>query len=88
MPSSLPRVQVTVDAELAAAMAEVDPSPASRSRLIRDLAVRGAEAERERRDRVRWANQQLIKISTGEIDMDLDAVAAIHAEREAGYELD
>ena len=86
MPSSLPRVQVTVDAELAAAMAEVDPHPPSRSRLIRDLAMRGAEAERERR--MRWANQQLIKISTGEIDYDFDALAAIHAEREAGYELD
>ncbi len=53
MPSSLPRVQVTVDPELAEAMAAVDPSPASRSRLIRDLAIRGAAATRDERERGR-----------------------------------
>jgi hypothetical protein len=43
-----PRVQVTVDPEFAAATAAVDPHPGSRSRLMRDLAIRGAEAERTR----------------------------------------
>jgi hypothetical protein len=51
MPSSLPRVQVTVDPELAAAMAEIDPRPASRSGLIGDLVIRGAEVERDERQR-------------------------------------
>jgi hypothetical protein len=41
MASVHPRVQVTVDPELAAAMNSVDAHPRSRSRLIRDLAVRG-----------------------------------------------
>ena len=43
MVSSHPRVQVTVYPEFAAAMAALDPHPASRSRLLRDLAIRGAE---------------------------------------------
>ena len=66
-------------------MDEVDPHPTSRSRLIRDLAVRGAEAERATRDRERAseAREYLLGIASGEIDFDFAAVAAIHAAREA-----
>jgi metal-responsive CopG/Arc/MetJ family transcriptional regulator len=84
MASSHPRVQVTVDRDLAAAMEAVDPHPQSRSRLIRDLAIRGAEAERDERERREQAMAHLLSISSGETDYDFDAARAIHAEREAG----
>jgi hypothetical protein len=86
MPSSQPRVQVTVDRELAAAMDAVDPNPASRSRLIRDLAIRGAEVETEARERRRAAIEYLLGIARGEIDFDFEAAREIHAQREAGFE--
>jgi hypothetical protein len=84
MASAHPRVQVTVDPELAAAMAEVDPQPRSRSRLIRDLAIRGAAAEREARRQQEEAVDYLLKIARGETDYDFEAARASHAEREAG----
>ncbi len=76
---------MTVDPELAAALAEVDPSPRSRSRLIRDLALRGVEVERAERDheRRREAKEFLLKIVRGETDYDPASVLEIHAEREA-----
>ena len=83
MPSSLPRVQVTVDPELAAAMAEIDPQPTSRSRLIRDLALRGAEAERDERKRRSAATEYLLSIARGDTGYDFEAARAIHEQREA-----
>jgi hypothetical protein len=83
MPSSQPRVQVTVDPELAAAMAEIDPHPASRSRLIRDLALRGAEVERDERQRRQAAMSYLLSIARGQTDYDFQAARAIHEKREA-----
>ena len=65
-------------------MAAVDPHPASRSRLIRDLAIRGAEAERDTRGRRRDATDYLLSIAGGDTDYDFDAAREIHAEREAG----
>lgn len=84
MPSSHPRVQVTVDPELAAAMDDVDARPVSRSRLIRDLALRGAQAERDARGERERAFEHLARIAAGEVEYDFDAAAAIHAERERG----
>jgi len=84
MPSATQRVQVTVDAELEAAMDAVDPNPRSRSRLIRDLAIRGAAAERDERARREQAIDYLLSIANGERDYDFDAARAMHAEREAG----
>jgi hypothetical protein len=75
---------VTVDPELAAAMDAVDPQPASRARLIRDLALRGAEAERDERRRSGQALEYLLSIASGDADYDFDAAREIHAEREAG----
>jgi metal-responsive CopG/Arc/MetJ family transcriptional regulator len=83
MPSSLPRIQVTVDPELAEAMAAIDPNPTSRSRLIRDLAIRGAEAERDERERRRAATDYLLSIARGETDYDFRQAREIHAQREA-----
>jgi hypothetical protein len=85
MASSHPRVQVTVDPELAAAMDAIDPRPRSRSRLIRELALRGAEAERAARERRRDALEYLLSIASGDTDYDFDAAREIHAEREAGH---
>jgi hypothetical protein len=52
--------------------------------LIRDLAIRGAEAERDERERRDQAIEHLLSISSGATDYDFDAARAIHAEREAG----
>jgi hypothetical protein len=77
-----PRVQVTVDPELGEAMAAVEPHPASKSRLIRDLALRGAKAAEEERGRREAAKETLLKIARGEISYDFEASREIHAERE------
>jgi hypothetical protein len=78
-----PRVQVTVDPELGEALSAVDPHPRSKSRLIRDLALRGAEVAAEERRRHGEAIEFLCKVADGEIDFDFDAARAIHEEREA-----
>lgn len=67
-------------------MAEVDPNPASRSRLLRDLALRGAQAERHDRQRLEEALEYLRRIQDGEVDHDFAAVRAMHAERERGFD--
>lgn len=74
------RVQVTVDPELAAALAEFGGR--SRSRAVRDLAIRGAQAlrddERQRDDAIEF----LRRISTGEDDrFDFSVTAELHAAR-------
>jgi hypothetical protein len=81
-----PRVQVTVDPELKAAMDSIDPAPASRSRLIRDLALQGAEVAREREERRQQAIEYFKGIASGEIYFDFEALRQIHAEREAGFD--
>jgi len=82
MASKYPRVQVTVDPALAEAMAAVDAHPKSRSRLIRDLALRGAEAAEADRRRREEAKQTLLEILRGEIELDLDAAREAWEERE------
>ena len=64
-------------------MAAIDPSPASRSRLIRDLAIRGAAAERHERQSRQTATEYLLRIARGESDYDFQGAREIHAEREA-----
>jgi hypothetical protein len=81
-----PRVQVTVDPTLAEAMAAVDPHPKSRSRLIRDLALRGAEVADEDRRRREKAKETLLKIVRGEIELDLTGAREAWEEREAEVE--
>jgi hypothetical protein len=84
MPTPHPRVQVTVDPELAAAMDAVDPTPNSRSGLIRDLAIRGAEAERHDRARQGEAIDHLLAIARGETSFDFGRAREIHRQRESG----
>lgn len=76
-----PRVQVTVDPELGEALAAVEPHPRSKSRLIRDLALRGAEAAEEERARREEAKETLLKIARGEISYDFEALGEIIRER-------
>jgi len=64
-------------------MAAVDPKPASRSRLIRDLAIRGAEVEREERERQRAGVDYLLSIARGETDYDFESAREIHTQRES-----
>jgi hypothetical protein len=82
MATKYPRVQVTVDPVLAEAMAAVDPYPKSKSRLIRDLALRGAEVADEDRVRREEAKKTLLKIVRGEIELDLGAAREAWEERE------
>jgi hypothetical protein len=77
MATSNARIQVTVDHELAAALASVDPSPVSRSRLVRDLALRGAQALREESEATGAALKVLIEIADGKRDYDFDAAAEL-----------
>ena len=81
MATAKPRIQVTVDDELAGALAQVDPTPASRSRLVRDLALRGALAVRQDRDRADEALTVLFEIADGERDHDFAAAADLAARR-------
>jgi hypothetical protein len=86
MAAKSPRVQVTVDRALAAAMAEVDPNPKSKSRLIRDLALRGAEVAVEDRVRRREAQAFFRKVIRGEIELDMTGAREAWEEREAEVE--
>ena len=75
------RVQVTVDPELEVALSEFGAG-APRSKVIRDLAVRGAEALRTDRERRGEALEALRRIAVGE-DQGFDPAVseALHRER-------
>ncbi|MHB1570696.1 MAG: hypothetical protein ACYCXW_03005 [Solirubrobacteraceae bacterium] len=78
--SSGKRIQVTVDPELEAALAEFGDR--SKSRALRDLAVRGAAALREDRSRQEEATEFLRRIASGEDDrFDFAVSAELHAAR-------
>jgi hypothetical protein len=81
--SSHPRVQVSVDPEFASALASVDPAPASRSRLIRDLALRGVRAQRDDQRQRTEAVEYLRRVAYGEVEYDPATALAVHAERDA-----
>jgi Arc/MetJ family transcription regulator len=81
MPSVTPRIQVTLDAELAAAVAEFGGTE-PRSRAVRDLAVRGAEAIRAERADRRDAQEHLMRIASGDDDgYDFTVSKQLHASR-------
>ena len=74
------RVQVTIDPDLAAALAEFGGR--SRSRAVRDLAIRGAQALRDDQRQREDAIEFLRRISTGEDDrFDFSVTAELHAAR-------
>lgn len=83
MPTRSARVQVTVDRELEVALEGVDARRRSRSRLLRDLALRGAAAERAERAEREDARDHLMRIVRGETDYDPASAAQVHAQREA-----
>lgn len=81
MSSVSARVQVTLDAELAEALAEFGGAE-PRSRAVRDLAVRGAEAIRAERADRRDAQEHLMRIATGVDDgYDFAVSEQLHASR-------
>jgi hypothetical protein len=81
MSSASPRIQVTLDAELAEAVAEFGGTE-PRSRAVRDLAVRGAEAIRAERTDRQSAHEHLMRIATGEDNRyDFAVSEHLHASR-------
>lgn len=81
MPSTKPRIQVTLDQDLAAAVAELGGGK-SRSRAVHDLALRGAEAIRAEEQRLQAALEFLRRLDSGEDDrFDFSVSARLHAER-------
>jgi hypothetical protein len=86
MASKHPRVQVTVDPTLEEAMVAVDPDPKSKSRLIRDLALRGAEVAEEDLQRRQEAKEFFRKVARGEIELDFTGAQEAWEEREAEVE--
>jgi hypothetical protein len=79
--ASTARIQVTLDAELAAALAEFGGAE-PRSRAVRDLALRGAEAIRSERADKREAQEHLLRIAVGEDDgYDFAVAEQLHASR-------
>lgn len=84
MASAKSRIQVTLDPELMSALAELGGN-GPRSRAVRDLAVRGAEAIRAERDDRREALEFLRRLDEGEDEgegrFDFSVSARLHAER-------
>lgn len=81
MPTAKARIQVTIDNELGRALDAVDPAPASRAKLVRDLALRGSEAVRAERERAEDAVRVLGEIADGARDYDLAASDAVFRAR-------
>jgi hypothetical protein len=80
MPTMSSRIQVTVDPPLEAALAEFGGR--SRSRTMRDLALRGAQALRDERDDRHEALSFLRALDAGEHDgYDFSISAELHAAR-------
>jgi hypothetical protein len=81
VPATKLRIQVTLDSELAAAVAEFGGAEPC-SRAVRDLALRGAEAIRAERTARRDAIEHLRRIATGEDDRyDFAISEQLHASR-------
>ena len=76
-----PRIQVTVDDELDEALSRIDPAPPSRSRLVRDLALRGAQVIEQERASANDALAVLLEIADGKRDYDLVASAELASRR-------
>ncbi len=72
---------MTVDDELADALARIEPMPASKSRLVRYLALRGAVAVQQERDRADEALTVLLEIADGTRDYDFAAAADLVSHR-------
>ena len=76
-----PRIQVTIDKDLAAAVAEFGGGK-SRSRVVHDLALRGAEAMRAEQRQRQEGLELLRQLDAGEDErFDFSVSAQLHAER-------
>ena len=81
MPTTKSRIQVTIDPELADVLAELGDGK-SRSRAVRDLALRGADAVRAERNERAEALEFLRRIATDEDDRyDFAVSERLHDER-------
>ncbi|HEY5045177.1 MAG TPA: hypothetical protein VII53_04905 [Solirubrobacteraceae bacterium] len=81
MPPTKSRIQVTLDSELASALTELGGAT-PRSRAVRDLALRGAEAVRAERSARSEAREHLRRIASGEDDRyDFAVSERMHASR-------
>ncbi len=81
VPKTTPRIQVTLDPELDAAVEEFGGSK-PRSRAVRDLALRGAEAFRAEQNQREAALEFLRALDSGEDDgYDFAVSERLHAER-------
>jgi hypothetical protein len=81
MSSAKLRIQVTVDSELAAALAEFGGAE-SRSRSVRDLALRGAQAIRASQAAEGEAREHLLMIAGGLDDRyDFAVSERLHGSR-------
>lgn len=67
MPPTKPRIQVTLDPELAAAVSELGGTK-PRSRAVHDLALRGAQAIRAEQNRRQEALEFLRRLDSGADD--------------------
>ena len=79
--TSKPRIQVTVDDELAQALARIDPAPVSKAALVRELALRGAQAVEEERARYDEAIQVLLEIADGTRNYDFAGLQELYERR-------
>jgi Arc/MetJ family transcription regulator len=81
MRSPKPRIQVTLDSELAAAVAELGGAK-PRSRAVHDLALRGAQAIRSEQNERQHAIEFLRALDSGEDDgYDFAVSERLHASR-------
>jgi hypothetical protein len=81
VPKTARRIQVTLDPELATAVAEFGGAK-PRSRAVRDLALRGADAIRAEQLRYEEALEFLRRLDAGEDDgYDFTVSEQLHAAR-------
>jgi hypothetical protein len=81
MPPTKPRIQVTLDPELEAAISELGGTK-PRSRALHDLALRGAQAIRSEQHQHQEALAFLRRLDSGEDDsFDFSVSEQLHATR-------
>jgi Arc/MetJ family transcription regulator len=81
VPSAKPRIQVTIDDDLASAVAEFGAGK-PRSSAVHDLALRGADAIRAEKEQLQEGLEFLRRLDAGEEDrFDFSISTRLHAER-------
>jgi len=79
VPTSHPRIQVTKDPALAAALARAERVLGSgpQAGLVRDLAIKGADLAVQEDERRRESMEYLVRISTERTGLDWDLLERI-----------